>query len=290
MEKRFDPVSFTVLNLLKIGGVMGLVVAAPGASAKVWILAGALWFVTGLGVTVGYHRMETHGGFKTYAFVKWVLFFLGAMTLQGKVRGWVLTHRAHHKYQDQPGLDPHSPREYKNRLKGLAWAHEGWLWYKYKPPSDQSSVKLDQDGAVMWFERYYFVPVVTSFLLPLLVAGWNGLWIAGLVRIVFGLNITWGVNSVCHWIGTKAKDSAGNVDEDPLLVDDSRNNWLWAFLSWGEGWHANHHRWPTWAYHGWHWWQIDTSKWCIRSMELLHLAWKVKKPHQYYNKPAMQPA
>lgn len=279
-KKRFNPASFAIMSLLHVGAILGLT-RAGSASAKVWILAGVLWVLTNLGVTVGYHRMETHGGFKTFTPVKWILFALGAMTLQGEVRGWVLTHRAHHKYQDQPGLDPHSPREYKG-LKGLAWAHMGWMFFHYKPPVEVSSAKLDQDPAVRWHSRNrnYLIMVGASFLVPFLIAGWNGLLVAGLLRIVVGLHITWSVNSVCHWWGTRAKDSEGV--RNPDVDDDSRNNLLMAILAFGEGWHANHHVRPACAYHGWRWWEVDMSKWVIRSLEAVHLAWNVKKPHQFY--------
>lgn len=216
-------------------------------SAKVWVLFTAMWLVPQLGITVGYHGMETHNGFKAHPWVRAALLVSGAMAVQGEVSGWVLNHRVHHRFQDQPGLDPHSPLEYPG-FRGLLWAHIGWLHFRFERPVQYcTSVRLEADALVRWQRRWFVALVVASFAIPFALAGWSGLLVAGFLRVVFVLHITWSVNSVCHQWGSRAKDSAGNT----CAADDSRNNVVVEVLGLGEGYHANHHAQPTWAFHGW---------------------------------------
>lgn len=284
MKRQWNLGSITVLGLLKFGALIGIAVAGD-ASAKVWATFVVMWILTELGTTVGYHRMETHGGFKCGPVLQWILFALGAMSLQGQVYDWVLNHRVHHRFQDIPGLDPHSPREFAG-LKGLGWAHMGWLLFHYqRPPEFLHSARMEQDRVVMWHKRTrnYLILVGVNFAIPLAIGGWNGLWVAGLLRTVLALHASWSVNSVCHWLGTRAKDSQGNQYQTPDgLVDDSRNNWLVAIVTMGEGYHANHHARPAWAYHGWRWYDFDPSKWVICTLEATGLVWQVKKPKKHF--------
>ena len=243
-------------------------------SAKVWILFFFMWLVPQLGITVGYHRMETHNGFKCRPWVRAVLLVCGAMAVQGELNGWVLNHRVHHHFQDQPGLDIHSPLEYPG-LKGLFWAHMGWLLVRYeRPPQFRTSARMEADPLIRWQRRWYLPLAAASFLIPFALAGWNGLLIAGFLRVVMVLHITWSVNSGCHKWGRPAVDSVGNA----YLADDSRNNRLVQVLGLGEGYHSNHHAQPTWAFHGWGRYTFDPSKWVIQALESLKLAWGVRRP------------
>jgi len=195
------------------------------------------------------------------------------MAAQGPEAVWVANHRVHHYYADQD-LDPHSPLRYPG-LKGLLWAHVGWLFYKYERPAQYQRFRdLELDPIVGWQKRNYLWIVLMGFFLPGVFLGWKGLLLVGFLRLAVSWNIAWSVNSVCHWIGTRAKDVDGKIYTD----DDSRNNLLVAVLSFGEGYHANHHVRPAWAFHGWHWYSLDASKWFIQAMERIGFVWNVKRP------------
>ncbi|HUR22600.1 MAG TPA: fatty acid desaturase [Acidimicrobiales bacterium] len=273
--RRVNLQSVFVLGFLHLGAATGLLHAFRSPpSAKVWVLFAAMWLVPQLGITVGYHRMETHNGFKCHPWVRGALLVSGAMAVQGEISGWVLNHRLHHHFQDQPGLDPHSPLEYPG-VKGLLWAHIGWLLFHFERPVQyRSSVRMEADPLVRWQRRWYVALVAASFAIPFAVAGWSGLLVAGFVRVVLVLHVTWSVNSVCHIWGTPARDSLGNA----YLGDDSRNNIVVEILALGEGYHSNHHAQPTWAFHGWRRFSFDPSKWVIQLLETLGLASAVRRP------------
>ncbi len=235
-----------------------------------------LYLLTGFGITVGYHRLLTHRAFQTHAWVERVLAVLGSMSVQGSVMDWVADHRKHHAHTDREG-DPHSPHVgHGSGLAGLWHAHVGWLletqgqadWKKY-------ATELYEDRAMRRIGRRFPVLVVLSLLIPaaagfvldgFTVAGAvKGLIWGGLVRIFFVHHITWSVNSVCHFFGTRRFD-----------VDDHSTNVVWlAPFSLGESWHHNHHAFPRSAYHGLRWWEVDPSGVIISLMERVGLAWNV---------------
>ena len=275
-KKKLNPPSILLLGTLHLVAAFAVVHAFRSPpSARVWVLFAAMWVIPQLGITVGYHRMETHNGFKCHPWVRALLVISGAMALQGEVRGWVLNHRAHHHFQDQPGLDPHSPLEYPG-IKGLLWAHIGWLLVRYERPAQfATSARLEADPLARWQRRWYVPLAIASLVvIPFAVAGWSGVLLAGFLRVVLVLHVTWSVNSVCHKWGRPAKDSMGNV----YLADDSRNNRVVEVLALGEGYHANHHAQPTWAFHGWKRFSFDPSKWLIQVLERFGLAWRVRRP------------
>ena len=274
-KKQLNPQSIVILGFLHLMAAIAVfsVFRSP-PSAKVWVIFAVMWLIPQLGITVGYHRMETHNGFKCHPWVRGALVISGAMALQGEVTGWVLNHRVHHHFQDQPGLDPHSPLEYPG-LKGLLWAHMGWLLVRYERPAQfRTSARMEADPIARWQRRWYVPLALASFAIPFAVAGWDGLLVAGFLRVVIVLHITWSVNSLCHKWGRPATDSVGNA----YLADDSRNNRLVEVLALGEGYHANHHAQPTCAFHGWRRFSFDPSKWVIQSLEALGLAWGVRRP------------
>ena len=274
-KKQLNPQSIVILGLLHLVAAFAVVHAVRSPpSAQVWVLFAVMWLLPQLGITVGYHRMETHNGFKCHPVARAFLLVCGAMALQGEVNGWVLNHRVHHHFQDQPGLDPHSPVEYGG-IKGLLWAHVGWLLCRYERPEQfRTSTRLEADPLARWQRRWYVLLALASFAIPFAVGGWDGLLVAGFLRVVIVLHITWSVNSVCHRWGRPATDSAGNA----YLADDSRNNRVVEFLALGEGYHSNHHAQPTWAFHGWRRFSFDPSKWVIQFLEGIGLAWGVRRP------------
>ena len=225
-------------------------------------LFAAFYVATGLGITVGYHRLFTHRSFEAPTAVRVVLAILGAMTLQGPVTQWVTDHRKHHARSDVEG-DPHSPHLSGEGLvgavRGLWHAHVGWMFStKGMERGELYGRDLYEDGPVQVVDRCYLVWVALSVGLPFLVAyagtgsperGVEALVWAGLVRIFLFEHATFAVNSICHTFGRRAYQAR----------DQSRNNWVVALLTFGEGWHNNHHAFPRSARHGLSRRQVDLS-------------------------------
>jgi stearoyl-CoA desaturase (delta-9 desaturase) len=248
-----------------------------------WIDLGLLlgmYALTAVGITVGFHRLFTHRSFETTRPVQFVLAALGSMAVQGPLLKWVAMHRRHHQLSDQPG-DPHSPHMQGRGVLGLvrgAWhAHLGWI-FQSDPPGLSHYVKdLRRLGLLRVASALWPLWAALGLLIPAVLGGlltgtWTGallglLW-GGLVRIFLVHHVTWSVNSVCHIWGRQPHKGG----------DESRNNFLIGILALGEGWHNNHHAFPTSARHGLRWWQIDVSYWVIRALALCRLAWDVKLP------------
>lgn len=237
--------------------------------------------VTGLGITVGYHRLFTHRSFQTYEPLQFAIAVCGSMAVEGPLMRWVATHRRHHQCSDVRG-DPHSPHLHgiegpRGVMAGLWHAHTGWLLARSEPNMARYAGDLKKSSMLRLVSRLFPLWVVLGLLLPAvacgLVAGtWTdallGLFWGGLVRIFLVHHITWSINSICHCFGSQPFDSG----------DQSRNNVAMGILGFGEGWHNNHHAFPTSARHGLAWWQFDLSYLVIRAMEKLRLAWNVRLP------------
>ena len=242
------------------------------------------WAITSLGITVGFHRLLSHRSFDTYRWVRAVWTALGALSVEGSPLIWCAVHRRHHAYSDLEG-DPHSPHLHGGGIweavKGFAYAHTGWLFTGYwtSPQLKKYIPDLLSDRMLVWVDKIYYVWVLLSLLAPAAIAGlitmsWQGallglVW-GGLVRIFMTHHITWSINSVCHLFGSRQYDSR----------DQSRNNAICGILAFGEGWHNNHHAFPTSARHGLAWWQFDSSWLVIRGMEMLGLAWNLRVPSE----------
>ena len=238
------------------------------------------YLAVGFGVTIGYHRLLAHKSFTSYPWVEGIFYVLGCMAMQGPPIRWTATHRRHHQRSDQDG-DPHSPHLAGNGVKGVVlglWhAHTGWLLTADKERTDRSVKDLIRNPMIRTIDRLYWLWLTLSVAVPLTL-GWalthtftGGLvavfW-AVIVRISLMHHATWSVNSICHFFGYQTFRSD----------DHSRNNPIVAIISLGEGWHNNHHAFPTSARHGMKWWEFDSS-WCvIRTLELLGLAWDVRRP------------
>lgn len=241
------------------------------------------WFLTGTGITVGYHRMLAHRAFETYGWMRAYWMFMGALALQKSPLEWCAVHRRHHALTDRPG-DPHSPHLHGegwwNAAKGFWYSHTGWLFTGYMIRTDQQRYvpELLDDRVAVWIHRYYeIIWVPLSVAIPAVIGGlvsgtWDGAWLGflwgGLARIFMVHHITWSVNSICHTFGSV----------DFKVNDHSRNNLFVALASFGEGWHNNHHAFPSSARQGLKWWQFDVSWYIIRTMQFLGLAWNVQTP------------
>jgi stearoyl-CoA desaturase (delta-9 desaturase) len=268
-----------IIPLMGLGAAMVL----SWGSGFTWlmlILLACMYFPTGFGVTVGYHRLFTHRAFETQPAVKAILGILGSMAVEGPLLKWAAAHRRHHQHSDEPG-DPHSPHLHGEGLRGLflgLWhAHVGWLFAPDARGLARYVGDLRKDRLLRRISVLFPLWVLLGLLLPTLAGGlltlsWKGallgfLW-GGLARIFLVHHTTWSINSVCHLWGSR-----------PFRSDDhSRNNVVFGVLAMGEGWHNNHHAFPTSARHGLRWWEIDVSYWLICVMARLGLAWDVKVP------------
>jgi stearoyl-CoA desaturase (delta-9 desaturase) len=242
-------------------------------------IAVVMYLLTATGITVGYHRLLTHRSFQTSKPLEYGFAALGSMAVQGPVNSWVADHRKHHAHTDEEG-DPHSPHVGHGEgvtgvLRGLWHAHTGWLlseqgrarWERYAPD-------LAEDRGMRFISRHFVALVLASLAIPaiagylltgtLLGAATGFLW-GGLVRVFFVHHVTWSINSVCHFMGTRRFET-----------DDHSTNVFWLALpSLGEAWHHNHHAFPRSAVHGLRRWELDPSAWLIAVMEKLGLARKV---------------
>lgn len=222
-----------------------------------------MYVLSGLGVTLGYHRLMTHRAFETYSWLKRLLLIFGSFAMQGPAASWASLHIQHHSYSDQPG-DPHSPR-----VKGFWRAHCGWLFYDYRPDFRRFGKWLLKDPDVKHVSKYYIYYSNVGLLIPALLAGWQGFLWAGCVRLFASSHVTWGINSLCHTVGKRSYETNEN----------SRNSFLMAILSFGEGWHNNHHRFLQSAYLGLKWYEIDFGKMILLGMKRIGLVWDVKTPY-----------
>jgi stearoyl-CoA desaturase (delta-9 desaturase) len=243
------------------------------------VIAAAMYVLTALGITIGYHRLLTHRSFATSKPLEYLFAAVGSMAVQGPVIGWVSDHRKHHAHADQDG-DPHSPHVGHGRgamgvLRGLWHAHIGWLLTNQgRAERRRYAPDLCEDAGMRWINRHFvafvfaglYIPAVAGFAITgTLVGAATGLLWGGLVRVFFVHHITWSVNSVCHFLGTRR-----------FAVDDESRNVFWLALpSLGESWHHNHHAFPRSAVHGLRRWELDPSALVIGGLERLGLAWNV---------------
>jgi stearoyl-CoA desaturase (delta-9 desaturase) len=246
------------------------------------ILAIAFYYFTGLGISIGFHRYFTHRSFKARQPLRVLLAIAGSMAIEGPVLTWVADHRRHHKYSDREG-DPHSPWRFGNDwralIKGLAWAHIGWMFDGNHTSQEKFCPDLVADKKIATISRYFPLYTALSLLLPALIGGlWAWSWVgaltaffwASLVRVAFLHHVTWSINSICHTFGK----------EEFEVRDKSRNvNWL-AILSFGESWHNLHHADPTCARHGALRGQIDTAARLIWFFEKASWAYDVRWPEE----------
>jgi stearoyl-CoA desaturase (Delta-9 desaturase) len=262
-----------------------------GFVAAVWSLWGtgltmldaslflAMYALSGLGVTVGFHRYFTHQGFEAGPKLRAALAIAGSMAVQGPVIRWVADHRRHHAFADQPG-DPHSPHldegpGIKGVLKGLWHAHIGWFFDVEQTSARRWAPDLVKDPVMRKIDSLFPLWTLLSFGIPPLVGfavtgtahGALTAFIWGsLARIFFLHHVTWSVNSICHFYGNRPYET----------TDYSTNNWLLSIVSFGESWHNNHHAFPTSAVHGISKGQIDLTGGTIRLLQKLRLVRDVK--------------
>ncbi|MGB5592570.1 MAG: acyl-CoA desaturase [Crocosphaera sp.] len=221
-----------------------------------------LYWITGaLGITLGFHRLISHRSFQAPKWLEYLLVFCGTLACQGGVIQWVGLHRIHHKYSDTEP-DPHDSNQ------GFWWSHMGWMLHQI--PADKDIPRYTQDiseDSFYKFCQYFMIPIqIMLGLFLYFLGGWPCVIWGIFVRLVMVFHFTWFVNSATHKFGYKSHESH----------DNSRNCWWVALLTFGEGWHNNHHAYQYSARHGLAWWEIDITWMTIQFLQLLGLAKNVK--------------
>jgi fatty-acid desaturase len=243
-QKGLNWITTVVLVLFHIGAIAALFMFSW---RNFFVAAFLYWVAVGLGISMGYHRLHTHRGYKCPLWLEYFFALCGSLSLEGGPLFWVAVHRVHHQKSDQLG-DPHSPRD------GFFWSHMGWIVFGEGNHSNTKLMgKYAPDLAKHRFYRelnnWHWVPQVVLGLILLAIGGLPMMLWGVCVRVVFGLHATWLVNSATHMWGRRRFATR----------DDSRNNWWVALLTFGEGWHNNHHAHPTSIRHGLAWYEIDHS-------------------------------
>ena len=288
-DGEFDPVAHPIVDRVATGvmtvvpalALVWAVLSAWGGSLR-WpdvVVFAITYLLTGIGVTVGFHRLLTHRSFATYPLARGALAALGSAAAEGPVIEWVAQHRMHHAYSDHPG-DPHSPHigggsGWQRAARGLMHAHMGWIFGMDGVASERRyAPDLLADPVVGFVDKTFIIWVLAGLALPFglgvlltgtLAGGLTGLLWGGVVRIFCLHHATFSINSLCHFFGTRSYETG----------DQSRNlAWL-ALPTLGEAWHNNPHAFPTSARHGLGRWQLDPSAAVICSLERCGLAWDV---------------
>jgi len=265
VEKSYEGINWSTSITMVIFHIMS-VVALFFFTWQALAVTIFLWWVSGsLGVGMGYHRLLTHRGYKTPKLVEYFLTLCATLSLESGPINWVATHRIHHQHTEVPGADPHTPRE------GGWWAHMGWILTGTAQQYSEETLRryapdLYKDRVHRLINQFFYVPLIISGVILYALGGWPFLMWGVFFRVTFGLHATWLVNSATHMWGTRRFET----------TDDSRNNWWVALLSFGEGWHNNHHAHPVAARHGLKWYEIDMIWWGIRTLQLFGLAKNIK--------------
>jgi stearoyl-CoA desaturase (delta-9 desaturase) len=251
----------SVLILFHIGAVAALFMFSWRAF---FITAALYWMAIGFGIGMGYHRLHTH---RSYRVPKWMEYFFavcGTLTLEGGPIFWVSTHRIHHQHSDRHG-DPHSPND------GGFWAHMGWIIFGERRHNDTTMMAryapdLAKVPFYRWLNTYHYVPLTVLGILLFAFGGLQMLLWGVCLRVIVGLHATWLVNSATHMFGSRRF----------ATKDDSRNSWWVALLTFGEGWHNNHHAHPASARHGLAWYELDITWLQIALLNKLGVAKNVR--------------
>lgn len=225
------------------------------------------WLFGSIGICLGYHRLLTHRSFQVPKVLEYAIAVVGALALQGGPIFWVAGHRVHHLHTEDNDKDPYSAN------RGFWWSHMLWLFYPHTDTFNYNAYKrfapdLDRDPFYRWLNRSFLWLQIPVGVLLYLLGGWSFVIYGVFVRAVLLWHSTWLINSASHMSGYRTFSSN----------DNSRNLWWAALLTYGEGWHNNHHAYPNVAKAGWQWWEIDMTWWMIQLLQQLGLARKVVLP------------
>lgn len=280
LHRPYNYATIFLFSLITLSALVGLPIFAYFSDYTWldWTLFGSLYVITGLGITVGYHRLIAHRSFACPTWVKAGLLIAGGWALENSVLMWASDHIRHHARCDRED-DPYNAR------RGFWYSHCGWI-FSHDPYADEKyASRLRQDPVVMWQHRYYVPIVLAGLALPFVVgffySGWSGgigcFLLAGVGRTFFVLNSTFCINSLCHLWGRQPYGAA----------DSSRDSWWVSVLTFGEGYHNYHHRYPSDYRNGPRWYHFDPSKWLIEMLSVMGLATALRTAlqHQRHGSP-----
>ena len=269
-SRQLDYLNTSVFSLIAAGTIitLPLYMYFYDFSWLDWTMFFALYVFTGLGITVGYHRLLAHRSFKCAKWVEVLLLIGGGMALQASALKWAGDHIRHHARCDQDD-DPY------NAKLGFWWSHIGWVLWKDPHRNDKYMTRLKQDPLVMWQDRNYLAIIIGGLLFPFVIGflhnGWIGgigcFLLAGVARTFFVLNSTFFINSICHIWGSQPYGAS----------DSSRDSWIISLLTFGEGYHNYHHMYQSDYRNGPLWYNFDPSKWLIWILSKLGLAYDLRR-------------
>jgi stearoyl-CoA desaturase (Delta-9 desaturase) len=242
-----------------------------GCAAAIWsgitwpavAICVALYWLRMFAIGAGYHRYFSHRSYSTGRLFQFVLAFLAQSSAQKSILWWAAKHRHHHLHSDTH-RDVHSPRH-----KGFVYSHVGWIFARQHDAADLVKVAdFASFPELKWLHKFEVLPAVAVAVLCFLVAGWSGLVVGFLWSTVLLYHATFCINSLAHVYGRKRY----------VTGDDSRNNWLLALFTMGEGWHNNHHACQSSVRQGFHWWEIDATYYILQGLSRLGIVWDLKTP------------
>jgi stearoyl-CoA desaturase (Delta-9 desaturase) len=234
-----------------------------GVTLQAVVICLVLYLLRMVAIGAGYHRYFSHRSFATSRAFQFILAFLAQTTTQKSVLWWAAVHRHHHLHSDT-AQDVHSPRH-----RGFFYSHLGWMFNgKFDKPDLTKVPDLARYPELMWLHKYEQAPSIAAAVLCLLIAGWPGLVVGFLWSTVLVYHATFSINSLAHVHGKQRY----------VTGDDSRNNWLLALLTMGEGWHNNHHAYQSSVRQGFKWWEIDPTFYVLKALSWLGVVWDLKTP------------
>ena len=270
LEQRFAVGTFVLFSAVATATVIGVPLFwfFYGFTLFDWITCVLLYAVTGMGITIGYHRLIAHRSFECHQWIKVALLIAGGWALQNSALPWCADHIRHHARTDQEE-DPY------NATKGFWHSHCGWLFFETPHRTDKYEKQLRKDPLIMWQHRYYPVIVLTGLALPFGLGFWDGgiiggvgcFLLGGMFRLFMVLNSTFTINSLCHMFGSQPHGTG----------DSSRDSWLISLISFGEGYHNYHHTYARDFRNGPKWYNFDPSKWIIYTLSLFGLATNLRR-------------
>lgn len=268
-HKNGQPLVFNWTSVTFFVAVHALALLAPWFFS--WSALGVAiflhWLLGSIGICLGYHRLLTHRSLHVPKGLEYAIAVIGSLALQGGPIFWVAGHRRHHTYTEDIDKDPYSAK------RGFWWSHMGWLLYKRPEFFEYESNRkfapdLAKDSFYRWLDRYFLLLQIPLGVGLYLLGGWSFVIYGLFLRAVLLWHSTWLINSASHITGYRSHNSD----------DNSRNLWWAAILTYGEGWHNNHHAYPNVAKAGWKWWEIDMTWWVIVSLKQLGLAQRIVLP------------
>jgi len=270
-SKGGQPLVLNWVNVFFFGSVHLLALLAPWFFS--WSALGVAiflhWLLGSIGICLGYHRLLTHRSFQVPKPLEYIIATIGALALQGGPIFWVSGHRQHHLYTEDADKDPYAAS------RGFWWSHMLWLLYPraqfFKRETYQKyAPDLARDPYYRWLDNNFLLLQIPLGLVLFALGGWSFVIYGSILRAVLLWHSTWLINSATHMTGYRSFE----------VEDGSRNLWWAALLTYGEGWHNNHHAHPNVAKAGWKWWEMDVTWWAIQALRTFGLAKKVVMPPQ----------